>query len=485
MSSGLGRAKVGIAIRKALVDALVDAGFADDRSIRALMLSELRVALKQPFLIPDQLTARDQLIEIVNICSRVEDGMAILAAVLELMRPGTPENAEVHRLVASLPVQDIVPEPDQERLRQWLSGLAPPGLGAAAHRAARHSVPPPLFEDAWSAFWYLADFNAAPGELPPALIFVELIAAECDEARRAQLREWTTGQARRFRLDAALRELRAEAARTPAATRKLYLMIVIRPDGIDPDLFVVCHWRQDDPAEWPPPCGDSLAVRTDELEEHVDDIVMQAEKAWSGCAAEVAVEFVLPRVLLNVPVHSWRSDRHSGDPQPLFISYPTVIRSLERMSSRQWHRKWRVRWSALLADPSVERVYFCRETDIEEQHKLDAILSDQQWVMMVLTEAPPARPNGGQDQLVAAFRAGLPVLAWHPTAGTDTLREVVAWLVGSDRLGAGGPSGSFPKPAGTVRYRHFPRSGGVVGRSEPAGLPRRLAGEFGAGGRRR
>ncbi len=435
MSSGLRRATVGIAVRKALVDVLVEAGFADDRSIRSLMLGELRAALKVPFAISDQLTARDQLIEIVNICSRVDDGMAILAAVLELMRPGTPEYAEVHRLVSALPVHDVVPEAEQERLRRWLAGFTPSGLVAAARRAARNSAPPPKFEDAWAAFCFLADFNAAPGELPPALIFVELIATECAETRRGPLRDWTNGQARRYRLDTALDELRAELAQTRRQGGKLHLMIVVQPDGIEPDRYLVCSWRQDEPDEWPPPCGDCVLVRAPDLEDHVDDLVVQAERAWSGRAADVVLEFVLPRSLLNIPVHRWATERRSGDPQPLFLTYPIVVRSLERMTSRQWHRRWRVRWSALMTDPSMERVYFCQDKDTEEQLRLGAILSDQQWVMMVLSESPPARPIPGHDQLFTAFRAGLPALVWHPSAGSDVLREVVAWLVGGDRLG--------------------------------------------------
>lgn len=435
VSSGLSRATVPIAIRKALVDVLTDAGFADDRSIRSLMLSELRSALRQPFAVSDQLTSRDQLIEIVNICSRVDDGMSVLATVLELMRPGTREYAEVNRLVSALPVHDVVPEAEQDRLRRWLSGLNPPRLGAVARRAARHSGPPPHFEDAWSAFCYLADFNAAPGELPPALIFVELIAAECGDAHRTRLREWTAGQARRLRLDAALGGLREEAERTGGNQGELHLTIVVQPDGIEADRFLVCAWCQDDPGEWPPPCGESALVRLGELEDRVDDLVVRAEKTWSGRAADAVLEFVLPRPLLTLPVHTWSVERRSGDPHPMVLEYPIVIRSLERMTSRQWHRKWRKRWSALLADPSVDRVYFCHAKDVEEQHRLDAILSDQQWLMMVLTESPPVSPIPGQDQLVAAFRAGLPALLWHPTAGSDVLREVVAWLVGSDGLG--------------------------------------------------
>lgn len=425
-----------IGAHKELVDVLVEAGFADDRSVRTLMVSELRQALRQPLTVSDQLTARDQLIEIVGLCSRIDEGMGALVSVLELMRPGSPECRKVRRLVSELPVHDLFPEAEWARLEGWLVGLVPTRLPSLVQRACRYFYQePPRFEDAWTAFCYLTDLNSAPGELPPALIFLEHVAAGCPEAVRVRLREWASAQARRLQLDSALRKLRIEASEPRPDREELHLMIVIRPDPIERDLFGVCGYRQEEPGEWPPPCGETVFVKAEDLESHVDLLVASAEESWSGRAVDVALEFVLPRTLVNAPVHAWSAEISSGAPQPLNLSYPIVIRSLERMLHPRWHRRWRQRWSELLAEPVLERVYFCHDKDTDEQFKLESILSNKRWVMMVLTESPPVTAVSGQDQLAAAISMGLPVLAWHPNASPDVLREVVSWLVDNDRLG--------------------------------------------------
>jgi hypothetical protein len=166
----------------------------------------------------------------------------------------------------------------------------------------------------------------------------------------------------------------------------------------------------------------------------VDQLIVDAERAWSEYREEVALEFVLPRALVNLPVHRWCKEHETGDPRPLFLDYPIVIRSLERMFSRQWHRAWRIRWEALLGNPSAERVYYCQPQESAERHRLDAILSDGRWLMMVLAGPPALRPRPGEDELATGLRSGIPVLLWHPEASAEALREVVVWLLG-DGLG--------------------------------------------------
>ena len=75
------------------------------------------------------------------------------------------------------------------------------------------------------------------------------------------------------------------------------------------------------------------------------------------CGA-ATLEFILPRSLLNLPVHLRRKDFESGDPRPLCLDYPIVVRSMERMRNTQWHRVWRRRWQTLMERPSSARVHF-------------------------------------------------------------------------------------------------------------------------------
>jgi hypothetical protein len=417
-----------MALRRAVVDVLVTAGFADDKSIRTLMVAELREALDHPFTFSDQLAGRDQLIEIVSACARLTGGLAGLADVLDFLRPGSRESAEVRGLMVAFRVHEVVPEPEQERLIQRLAGFAPPGLAEAVRRAARYVFPVPKYQDAAEAFYGLADFNAAPGELPPLLIFVEVIARQSGPELAAELRGWLAAQVRRLRLEGALAELQAEPEADVADPGRLHLMIVVWPDAIDDDLYRLSSWRQDDADVWPPPLGETWLVRAAELEAYVDRLVVAAEEAWAGTAADVAIEFVLPRRLLDLPVHYWSADRASGSPKPLCFSYLTIVRPLERMASPRWHRAWRRRWASWVRDHSFERVYFCQPGDREDRYRLEARLSDAQYGMAVLTESPPVSSISDHDELLPALRAGVPVIAWHPSASSEAVREVVAWL---------------------------------------------------------
>jgi hypothetical protein len=418
-----------IAVREAIVNVLAAAGLAVDPAGRTLLLDLIQANLGFPLTVPEQATGRDHLIEVVNACAKVDGGIDALADAVRMMRPESPEAESVRRLARQPRMHDLLPDSELTWLRMVLSDLVPPRLAALVRRAARPAFPPGEVRDAWDAFAALSDLNTPASGLPPALVFVELVAAKCSPKLGEALRAWNTGQARRLQADARLRELRAQPEPDPAEDARLHLMIVVQPDGIDPGRHIVSHWRQEDPWEWPPVRGGLDAVAVDQLERHVDSLVVEAEKAWAEHSGEVALEFVLPRSLLNLPVHLWCKEHDSGDPRPLFLDYPVVVRSLERMRSRQWHRAWRVRWEAMMADASAERVYYCSADDVCERHRLDAILSDDQWVMMVLAGAPSPHPRPGEDGLAAGLRSGLPALLWHPEASLDLLREVVTWLI--------------------------------------------------------
>jgi hypothetical protein len=341
----------------------------------------------------------------------------------------------VRQLVEEPRVLDLLTEMELNRLRQWLVGITAPQLPTLMRRAAGPGVPPaPPGASAWDIFMCLADFSADVDGFPLALSFVELVARQVGGDVSAKLTKWNDDQARRLRLEPQLWARRAASASRLPADSRLHLMIVVQPDGIDPHRYLLSYWRQDDPAEWPPPRGETRTVTLEELERRVDDLVVSAERAWSGHTATVMLEFVLPRELLNLPIHRWHKEHDSGDPRPLCLDYPIVVRSLERMRSLQWHRVWRQRWQTLMDDPSAARVHFGQPANAQERHHLDAVLSDPRCVLMVLTEAPSRQPQPGADELAAALRSGLPALVWHPDASSEALREVITRLIEGDGL---------------------------------------------------
>jgi hypothetical protein len=347
-------------------------------------------------------------------------------------------------------VLSLLPEPDLASLREALTGLTVPQLPTLVRRATGPGVPPaPVGADAWDTLQYITDFNSGADGFPPVLAFLELLARQVGGELAARLTRWNDGQARRLRLEAALEAWRV-ANPSAIAESRLHLMIVVQHDGIDASRYLMSHWRQDDPDEWPPPGGGTRLVSLDTLERQVDDLVLAAETAWTGHSGTVALEFVLPRSLLGLPVHRWRKEHDSGDPRPLCLEYPIVVRSLERMMSPHWRRVWWQRWRTLMADPASAHVHFAEATDPAKPYLLDVLLEEDHLVAsVVLATAPPAAPFSG-DPLTAALRSGLPAVFWFAgEAGQEDLRKLIAQLV------EGGGLGDLPMRTKFMRHDAF------------------------------
>ena len=249
----------------------------------------------------------------------------------------------------------------------------------------------------------------------------------------------------------------APSALAPRETR-LHLVVVVAPDAIDPTLLVVTSWRQEEAEEWPPPRGSSCSLRIADLERHVAGLIGDAEVAWSGRTGSVALEFVLPRQLLGLPVHRWRLEPEAADSRLLIMDYEIAVRSLERMGARQWHRAWRIRWESLRADLSAHRFYYATSDDLETRHRLDAILSDSQWNVVVLAGLPlsDSQRRGLLDPFAVAMRAGIPAVLWQPHASPGEMQDFVG------ALAEGGDMDGLPARIRALTLKGFEGNAGLA-----------------------
>ncbi|GAB3432911.1 hypothetical protein GCM10027436_08500 [Actinophytocola sediminis] len=330
-------------------------------------------------------------------------------------------------------VLDLVPPDELDSLRTWLTASEVPRMGVLMSHAAGPAIPLPRRDDvrnAWEAFQYLSEFNAGPDGIPPSVLFLQQLAGELGGEAGDSILRWVADQVRRLRLG---RELaNHQSSRQPVPDEPhLYLTIMLEPDAIDPGRCVLSYWRQDDPLTWPPTRGGVHEVSLAELEYRVDEVILDAERVWADQGISAAVEFLLPRTLLNLPVQRWRKEHGSGQPRPLGYDYRVSVRSLERMRTRHWHRAWHVRWDSMLADPSADRLRHSAEES--GKHPIDAVLIDPRWVGLVMANPPSPEPGTEPDALVSALRGGLPVVFWHPEAGPADLRELVDWVLGGER----------------------------------------------------
>ncbi|WP_410664911.1 hypothetical protein [Amycolatopsis sp. lyj-84] len=369
-------------------------------------------------------------------------GMAYLRLHGELTTPATKPaslaaEAAEDLFLADLnnAVLELIPRKDLATLHRRLTRMEVPRLPVMVARALGPAVAlPPLdgVTDAWDAFHLLTDFNAGPDGIPPAVTFLALLAENMEGEPGAVLGNWIADHARALRIGPAIAHQRQNRPPIPERPH-LYLVIMIEPVSADPTRCTLAFWRQDDPEVWPPALGGVREIGIDEVEYRVDDVILETEGVWSGQSVSASVEFLLPRTLINLPVQRWAKEHGTGQPQPLRYGYRLGIRSLERMRARHWHRAWNVRWDSMVKDPTADRLHYsgCEEF---EGHPIDAVLSDDHWVGLVLTKPPSLQPEPGAvpDELTAALRSGLPVVLWHPDAEPETLRELLDWVLAAD-----------------------------------------------------
>lgn len=382
-----------------------------------------------PGLLPELYTA-------IPVSVKTFTGTAYLRLHGELTTP-KPISHPAQVTEVSDALLEVIPGADLAGLRELLTSVEVPQLAVMMSRALGPGVPVPHLNgntNAWAALRLLTDYNARPDGIPPAVTFLRLLTEQVDEQAGATITSWVGEQGRQLRLGPALEEQKKRLSPIPDSSL-LYLTIMLEPVSADPTRCTLAFWRQDDPEVWPPALSDVREIGIDELELHVDDVIVDAERVWAGQRISAAVEFLLPRELINLPVHRWAKEHASGQPQPLRYDYLLGIRSLERMRSRHWHRAWRVRWASMLDDPSADRLHYAARTEFEE-HPIDAVLSDARWVGLVLTKPPCPRPEPGEqpDELTSGLRGGLPLILWHPEANPEELREMLNWMLDESSL---------------------------------------------------
>ncbi|GHH54201.1 hypothetical protein [Lentzea cavernae] len=85
-------------------------------------------------------------------------------------------------------VRALFPADELKVLQGLLSGVETDRLPLIVNRATRARIPMPRFASVWDAFLDLADVNADSDGIPPAVEFLELLAAELDDDNSAELK---------------------------------------------------------------------------------------------------------------------------------------------------------------------------------------------------------------------------------------------------------------------------------------------------------
>jgi hypothetical protein len=334
---------------------------------------------------------------------------------------------QLRRLVAGMHTLDLFENDDLTRLLELLAGIVVPDI-ADIYRAVADDDPSGLRRamNYREVIRELENLNARPDGIPRPIVFIEHLAAKLRKDLALELHRWVDEQAAKRGITAEVEDLR-EGLRTdpPDDTRPrpgaiAYLVLVLRTEGPTGDSYRLStsrHLGIDD--VWRPlPVGDRIGT-LEGIKAHVVNVVEQAERDWAWYGPDIRVEFVLGRDNINLAVDQWPAENDEAVPEPLGSRYPTVVRSLERNSDDKYLRLWRLRWRTLAGQARTRRPVardgFVRADDAGQDgvQKLRSTLSRRQDVVSLLLSRPPEAHPEPQDEVMAAVKAGVPLIIWH------------------------------------------------------------------------
>jgi hypothetical protein len=415
-----------------LVDALEGIAFLRSAHERQLVLDLLRDKLGNGFHVMEYRETRRHLFSIARTCNDRRGGLTALAETLRDLEPDSLAVARACQLIEYMSPLDLIAEIDRAQLFEMLEGIELPRLTELCRQVLGPAAPRPTpnhdrLIDVWS---WLEQQNSRADGLPPALVFVEELATQVGNGLAGMLRWWADRQADRMGLRDQMRSLRGlPAALVTVGADRLYLILRLERDLLDEHRYVLSYWRQVGDRQWRPEPGEDRAGTLADIERHVAELIDDAEADWAMSTDPIALEFILPRELVHLPVDRWILSAEGGIVRRLGARYQVSLRCLERMRKRSWQRPWRARWRAVRDHTGGS--YVCRRGQEGHLDELQAALADREDIAVVMLDhhiEPSAEL--GHDALTVALREGVPVMLWcrEPFRG-HTFAAVAAELV--------------------------------------------------------
>ncbi|MFD9906997.1 hypothetical protein [Streptomyces sp. NPDC059063] len=432
-------------------------------------------------------TPRQEIVEAVRHCSRIEDGLERLTSVTEFLAPAVSH--QLRPLLDEWYATDVYEGRDWAALRAGLE-FSLPELPALVAEVSGDRVRIPAYcHTAWHAFVHLAGHNAPVGGLEPSMVLLEHLMLRAEAAAIVgEIRAWndhfavvwerkdgSTGlDALRERLAAQHAPVAGEFGMTtgehtghgnphsePADPGEpgdpqvpvIRMFIKIAPDLRPSDRETARQGRRETRyrissrvryAEsvrlHQEDCDPEEAVPRSRLPGAIASLLSTTAELWQSRDENVVLEFFLPADLLNEPVEWWNRDPQLSHSNPLLSKYPWIfVHSLERMQRRDLHHAWRRRWARWKGDPGGGRVHWCDprgRAAAEHLELLDAQIGKEEGVVcMVLSDSPRTRNAMGLRELRLGLDHGVPVVIFEREHGApDVFRSMVKELLAEEGL---------------------------------------------------
>jgi hypothetical protein len=407
-----------------LVDAVTEVGcLKDGETLRQLVLRFGRASRSAL----DSTAGVSQRGLVVQLMEELCDRPAGLALLVESLEVREGNSIAIRKLKVATAVWEVELLDDEEwdELFRLLDDVRIPDLyrrySQFLHGQGRSAAPVHCTEP-WAVFLHAATLNARPGEpLPCFEVLQQLLALGAQGEQQLRIVEWAQEHDPHLSAEGPLTsaaEKTSACERTDVWSPSDYLIIRLRPllDSGPGSDTLLSHWRRVYPGDRLR--GSDRRIDLKHAEREVQTLIRQAESEWAYfLKTDLAVEFMLPRDLLDLRVERWRKASFQGVGGVLGEDHQVVVRSLDRLNRRDLHGRWGRRWDAF-EDGRAGRVHWFPEDG--RPH----LFSDPPPAVVVLSEPPGGtRGEGGgrghRDELGEALRVGVPVVLWDRRGGDD------------------------------------------------------------------
>ncbi|ONH54796.1 hypothetical protein CcI49_29225 [Frankia sp. CcI49] len=426
------------AIERQIVDTLDDHPDLHGAGSRPVLLRRCAAWSGTRLPISDLPHARHWFVDLVGSFSR-EGRFDFLAEAVNDLTGDGELRAALLRLDDAWQAAEVAadaPEGLWEELQRELSSVPASRVADVLHQVTegRHSGPESDHcRTAWELFVFLCDRSAPGSRLGPRIEFLEHLVHDIDQRVARRVEAWHQSCADDWKATAALRALRLgrgspDSGRNGADGRSRQAILTLQLERIttSPDLYLLRTWQQWDGRETVfHPAAPPVQITRQALEWQVEAAVQRFERSLASDGVDARIEFILPLDLLGLRVESFRVEWATGVPLPLALRYPVVLRSLDRMRQREWHRAWRLRWRILTREPARAAVVRGEPADGSLRRLEARLLSDEGVVAVVFDSVPASHMPAGRVPVGQAPTSRVPVArvpaAHHPTPPHEQL----------------------------------------------------------------
>ncbi|MEV5343172.1 hypothetical protein AB0K93_32575 [Streptomyces sp. NPDC052676] len=468
----------GLELLLRLTDALCELSCMADPQERTRFAEVLAEHLDRPVDIRG-VKQREDAVTLARVALNVPHGERVLVTVVRIFE-GAPAAAELGRLIeaAAAPPAPVLPGPlsarDESTARALLA-RAEDEISATRLRDGLVGdlnglqIPAGLTPE--QLFTHVAEWNAQPDGLPPAVLLLDH-AARLSPTHHTAFTAWVDTWAQRAGLTDAVRRRRAERPTGPADPDiPRCLIIAVEPARDGSGEVVVRAWLNTVAGYWDPQPEEPVVTTLERLGGAVEAALQRGARLWADQRTPDAggreqppayIEFVLPYDLLNHDVAGLRLRSGDGRPLPLGVKYGVHLRSLERMRTDDVlvRHQWRERWTTLRRQGVT--VHGWSEPDAQRLDAWQLALAGEARHTAVVLDAPA--DAFALEALKAAIAEGIGLAVWDRRGVfVEERREVVTAVFAS-----------VPTPAQIPRAIHRLRQKAEV-HSQPHLLGRHIA----------